>query len=184
MKRNEIQIIRIRQSKQWPGSGHERWRLVVLPIEGPERPLQARNCKRSPEAWADRAFCLSTGKVRGPDSSSQRQPGRELKLLIQKTGNQASGKVLDRAKGRIATSIIKTHPESFGILLIKAVQPGLQIIFRHIRAQIHLTAAVSRPAVLRCHGRKICGRTVVIGPVEVIERRDGEQHLRVECVYP
>src|SRR3954465_9367866 len=113
-----------------------------MSVEGAEGPLQARHGECGPEARADCAFGLSAGEMRRPNAGRQRQPGRDLKLVVDESRNQTSGRMLDGAERRIAAAVMKDHAEGLVIFLVEAIQSGLEIVFCNVRAETGLPAAV------------------------------------------
>src|SRR5581483_2252755 len=95
---------------------------------------------------------------------------------------EVAGRALDHAEGS-AAAVVERRAEQFMILLIKAVEPYLQIVSLQVRTEIQLTAGIVRSAVVGGYDR-IAQGTVIVSAVVVIKRRNRHQHCGAEGMHP
>src|SRR4029077_1515176 len=107
VKRDEPAIVVAAELKQGTGDGNQRRRLIVVAIEGPERPVEARDIRSGPKAGTDRVLGNSARKVGWAHPSGKRQPGEGLEFVIQKVGHKTAGGMLRVRKRWSATSVVK-----------------------------------------------------------------------------
>ena len=92
VERNEAARIRHAQLHQRTGGSQQGWRLVVLPVEGAERPTQTRDGDSCTEARADRIFGdAATGEVSRTQTGGKSQPGERLEFVVEKERGEAAG---------------------------------------------------------------------------------------------
>ena len=79
--------------------------------------------------------------------------------------------------------MVEERAKQLAILLVKTVQPDLQIVSGQVRAEACLSTSIARGAMFS--GDDGVGQcAVVIGCVAMEERRQGQQQFRVESVHP
>src|SRR5260370_13063005 len=84
----------------------------------------------------------------------------------------------------LIASNVEDRRKELVILLVKAVQARLNVVFCEIGIESYLSSSVGRSAMVGRGDWKIVWCAVEIGGVIVVEGRDGQQCFRVKGVYP
>src|ERR1700674_933062 len=85
---------------------------------------------------------------------------------------------------RIAASVVEDRSKKLAVMLVEAVQARLNIVSREIGIEGYLASGIHRSAMVGGGNGHVVRRTVEIGGVVVVKRRNGQQRFRVKGVYP
>src|SRR5450755_3847195 len=155
-----------------------------MSVKGAEGPIQARDRQCRAESRADGVSRYAAAEVRWAHSGGERQPGKWFEFVVDEKSFQSSGTAIALGKRRSASAVVEDNAEELAVILMKAIETRLQIVFRHIGTETDLPAGKSRGVVISRREINIDRRTVVVGNVAMIEGRACQQHFGIERVDP
>ena len=75
-------------------------------------------------------------------SGRESQPGKWLELVVEEEGFQSAGCVITFSKRRRAAAVVENDPKELAVILVKAVEAGLQAVLGDVGAKTHLSTRV------------------------------------------
>src|SRR5690348_4533827 len=150
LKRDETQVAGLDELQQRSGSRDQRRRLIKMPVEAVQHPIQFRDAQRRADSRTGSVFAnararggvgRTAGKMRLAHAAHESEPWSCAKFVLDEFFFEISGGRSVRCEIWIA-AIIEKQAEEMAILLRESVESRLHVISLEAHAQSSLRAFV------------------------------------------